>query len=507
MRTLRLGTFVCLGLVSACAADDDPHRAEVRGADLLRHLRFLASDTLEGREAGTSGGRAAAVYLAGELRRLGLQPAGDDGRFTQDFGAGFSNVLALLPGADAALRDDYLVVCAHYDHVGYGRRGNAYGPVGSIHNGADDNASGTSAILEIAEALALAPEKPRRSILFAWWDAEEINLNGSEYWRAHPTLPLGGARLAVNVDMVGRLSGERLIVHGARTAAGLRTIVSLANAETDLRLEFDRRHQRDSDHFPFFQQRVPYLFFDTGKHADYHRPTDDVDRLNLPGLERITRLLCTVVRSAADQHRLTGFRAESVAEAWQADHEATSRPVSSPVRLGMSWYPRRVGEPVRVRSIDPGSPAARSGLRGGDVLLQFNGHDAATLENLATVIAMSASPALLHVSRAGIEEPLALTAELTGPPVYRGCLTRYDPAEPTVEIVTKVLTGSPASHAGLAVGDRVLAAPWTEQREHSVAAGPDEVVIERSGRILRVALPPGLSREGTEPSARAATAP
>jgi hypothetical protein len=502
MRPPALGTLLCACLFAAAAGrgDDGSGRADIREADLLRHLNFLASDTLEGRDAGSSGGRAAAVYLVGELQRLGLKPAGEEGRFTQDFGVGYANLLALLPGADENLQGEYLVVCAHYDHVGYGRRGNAFGPIGYIHNGADDNASGTAAVLEIAETLALANEKPRRSILFAWWDAEEINLNGSEHWRTNPTLPLPGAELAINVDMVGRLTDNGLIVHGARTAAGLRTLVSLANSETDLLLDYDRRHVRDSDHYPFFQGRIPYLFFDTGKHADYHRPTDDVERLNLPGLARVTRLICSVVRAAAAQDRLTEFRPDCIAESRQAEPEAAGRPLSSPVRLGVTWYPRRVGEPVRVRSVDPGTPAARAGLRGGDILLQFNGHNAATLEHLATWIAMSASPALLKVSRDRNSEPLVITADLAGPPVHGGCLTRHDPAEPSAQIVTRVLRGSPADRAGLAVGDRVLAAPWMERGENSPATVPDELLIERRGRILRLALPRAEAGEETGPS-------
>jgi hypothetical protein len=377
MRLLALGSLLCAWQFSAALlrGADDFEAAQVRETDLLRHLNFLGSDTLEGREAGTSGGRAAAVYLTDKLTRLGLLPAGDAGRFTQDFGAGYANLLAVLPGTDESLRGEYVVVGAHYDHVGYGRRGNAYGPIGYIHNGADDNASGTAAILEIAETLALADEKPRRSILFAWWDAEEINLNGSEYWRMHPTLPLAGAQLAINVDMVGRLTDNGLNVHGARTAAGLRTLVCLANVETDLPLGFHRRHVRDSDHYPFFQGSVPYLSFDTGKHADYHRPTDDVERLNLPGLERVTRLICAAVRSAAGQDRSAGFRPECIAEAQQADPESTAVRMPSPARLGVSWFPRHVGEPVRIRSVDPGAgrsarrrpPAAIQRAQRGDV--------------------------------------------------------------------------------------------------------------------------------------------
>jgi hypothetical protein len=129
------------------------------------------------------------------------------------------------------------------------------------------------------------------------------------------------------------------------------------------------------------------------------------------------------------------------------------------------------------------------------------------LEHLATVIAMSASPALLQVSRAGTDEPLTVTAELAGPPVHGGCLTRIDPAEPAAQIVTGVLTGSPAQRAGLVVGDRLLAAPWIERDAHAPAAGPEELVIERRGRILRAALPPAIATDGAGARGRAVSLP
>jgi hypothetical protein len=140
-------------------------------------------------------------------------------------------------------------------------------------------------------------------------------------------------------------------------------------------------------------------------------------------------------------------------------------------------------------------------------LLQFNGRDVEAVEHLATLIAMSTSPAVLQVSRAGNSRPLVVTAELSGPPIGGGCLTRSDPAEPFSEVVTAVLVGSPADRAGLAVGDRVLSSPWMARRDKTPPGGSDELLVERRGRILRLALPRDAVNAGQEPGRHAASAP
>lgn len=451
--------FVLLLLVALVApallrADDAPAVSSPLRDRLQRHITFLASDTLEGREAGSSGGRAAAQYLIERLNDLGLQPAGDGERYTQDFGYSYRNVLALLPGADPALADQYILIGAHFDHVGYARRGNAYGPAGYIHNGADDNASGTAAVLELAAALAAADPPPARSVLFAFWDAEEINLDGSEHWCRHPTRPLGGLRLVINIDMVGRLADEQVYIHGARTADGLRTMLARANADTDFTLNFSNGHVRDSDHYPFFRKRIPYLMIDTGKHADYHRPTDDVERLNLDGLERMTRMLQAAATDATRLETLSDFRPECIAEARRNGDEIPS--YALPLRLGVTWENRRSGEPLTIESVTPGSAAARAGLLAGDVLLQFGPHNIASTVHVRTCVVTSASPVTLLIRRPGEPEPFTVEVELDGEQLPWGYGAVAAVGEPGVELVTIVLPGSPAGASGLTRGDRIL---------------------------------------------------
>ncbi|MBL8848834.1 MAG: M28 family peptidase, partial [Planctomycetaceae bacterium] len=138
----RLLAVALLGTPAGLLADEPDDAAAIRRQDLERHITFLASDTLEGREAGSRGGLAARQYLIGELKKFGLTPAGDDGRYIQDFVPNYCNVLGLLPAQGPDASDDVVLIGAHYDHVGYGRSTNSQGPIGYIHNGADDNASG-----------------------------------------------------------------------------------------------------------------------------------------------------------------------------------------------------------------------------------------------------------------------------------------------------------------------------------------------------------------------------
>ena len=179
MRTMSLRStcwilvFCSFAVLRTWGADSlwlDAARLSITNHELRGHVEVLADDMLEGREAGSRGGHAAARYLMKRLEEARLQPAGPGGAYTQSFQGRNQNLLAKLEGADPQLRGEYIVVGAHYDHVGYGTRRNSYGPWGFIHNGADDNASGVSALLEVIDAMSRGEYQPRRSILFCFWD-------------------------------------------------------------------------------------------------------------------------------------------------------------------------------------------------------------------------------------------------------------------------------------------------------------------------------------------------
>lgn len=469
--------------------------------DLTRHVDVLADDTFEGREVGSRGGRAAAKYLVQFFRRAKLKPAGQAGSFFQPIQEG-QNILGILPGSDPRLKSEIIVLGAHYDHVGYGTRRNSFGPIGYIHNGADDNASGTASMLELMEAFASMPERPRRTLLFALWDGEEKGLMGSKHWAAHPTLPLSQVVFKFNMDMVGRLD-KHVEVYGSRTSRNLRRLVAQLNADTDLRLDFQWDIRSNSDHHPFFKNRIPFLMFHTGKHDDYHTPRDDAHLINHAGMERIARLCFRIADDLANRNDALDFRAASVDESnkHRAAMEKTLAP--APARFGISWQQSPDGNGLRLNRVAAGTPAKRAGLQVGDVLLEFNGDPVNDGERLRRLVQLAPASTKLLIRR-GEQPPRTVEIELDGKPVRYGIAWREDTAEPHAMIVTRVTPSTPAAIGGIRVKDRILEVNGQSYEGTKELlgllgeqSGDVEVVLERNGRLTQVTLkvPPPQSAE------------
>lgn len=470
----------------------------IRASEAQRHVEVLADDALEGREAGSRGGLAAGTYLVKHLTAAGLKPAGDSGSYFQIFGAGYRNLLAILPGSDPKLADEYLVVGAHYDHVGYGNRANSFGPFGYVHNGADDNASGTAGLLELIEAFASLPERPRRSILFAFWDGEEKGLLGSLHWLAHPTLPLEKVKFSYNVDMIGRLRGEKCEVLGSRTAAGFRQIVSRQNEAEKLALDFTWELKANSDHHPFFARGIPVLMFHTGLHDDYHRPSDDVDGISSEGISRVARLSFRVLADLADAEKMPAFRESSRAET-PAGRDQFELPLAAPPpRFGAGWRRNPEDAPeegVLVSHVVPNTPAARAGLKAGDRLLRWNDKPVLGENQLRVAVLAAKEPIRFMLRRAGKTESEELTVTLDGSPVRVGLSWRDDDAEPGTVVVNQVVPASAAHLAGVQVRDRVYEVAGQRfvgseefRRLIMTTPSPLEMVVERQGRLLPLKL-------------------
>jgi hypothetical protein len=270
---------------AAVAYPADPQR-------LLGHVRALAHDSMRGRGSASPDERRAAEYLAAELAAYGLEQLVPGSWFQSFFNGDSQNVLAVLPG-EGALASSWVVVGAHYDHLGVLNLGDSV----RVYNGADDNASGTSAVLEIARLLAGDPELggDRRSILFAAFGAEEIGLEGSNHFCASPPIPPQSIMAMINLDMVGRLRNDNLILEGGETSpewgpllvglqSGLTFLIGSVNS--------DQRCFRT-------QLARPVLALHTGLHADYHQATDDTERIDVAGLTRITGLAARLVAELA----------------------------------------------------------------------------------------------------------------------------------------------------------------------------------------------------------------
>jgi hypothetical protein len=463
-------------------------------ADLRRHAAALADDTFEGREAGTRGGRAAAGYLEAEFKRIGLKPAGVKGSYFQVFDGNSRNILGLLEGSDPELKDQIIVAAAHYDHVGYGNARTSYGPTGYIHNGADDNASGVATLLEVAEACAKLNPRPKRSILFALWDGEEKGLLGSKHWMAHPTIPLAKIRIDLNMDMVGRLRNNKMDLIGSRTARGLRKLASLPNTDEPIVLDFTWEIKNDSDHHPFFAAGIPFIMPHTGLHSDYHRPSDDLEKLNLDGMRRIARYMTGLAINLADAPELPRFRNASRSETnWNRPSTDSLLPPPPP-RLGMYWNPKdTTAAGLKVERVAPGSAAAEAGIRPGDRVLNFDGQEVMHDTDLAAIVVSAKSPTPAKIQRAGTEEPIDVEIKLRGAPTRLGLSWREEEAEPGSVKLVRIISGSLGAKAGLRPLDRIYAVNGKDFANSSelvkVLADtptPFSLSIERLGHVRTV---------------------
>jgi Zn-dependent M28 family amino/carboxypeptidase len=471
--------------------------------DLGRHVEHLADESLEGREAGRRGGLAAAEYLVAELKRMGLPAAGTDDKHFQTFPPNFRNVLAKYVGGDAILREEYIVVCAHFDHVGYGYGGASRYRAGYVHPGADDNASGVAAVLEVAEALGRLDAPPKRSILLAFWDAEEKGLLGSKYWTSHPTVPLEKVVAALNADMIGRLREDRLLVFGSRSGAGWRRLLSFQNEQASLRLAFPSRLQPNADNYPFFEHGIPSLMFHTGVHDEYHTPADLPETIEKPGMSRIARLLFAVAYELADRPEPPPeYRAAARHESPESLREAAEHSAEPAGRLGVGWVEdaAKAGG-VLVDTVAEGSAAEQAGFLPGDVIVRFDGRDIAADDDFYAAVSEARSPAIAVLNRPGQEKPLELSVRLEGKPLRWGITWRVDDAEPGAVIVSSVVRGSPAARAGLKPGDRIYRAAARDFADEAAFArllqnGEQtiQLLIEREGR-LRIITMHGRGRE------------
>lgn len=454
---------------SVSALDETP----ITVKELQAHAGFLASDTLQGRDAGTEGGRATASYLAAELKRLKYLPIGTDADYRQPFGAGYQNVLGLREGSDPHLKSEWVVIGAHFDHVGFGNPTNSHGPFGQIHNGADDNASGVSCLLEVAEALCGLPA-PKRSIAIAFWDAEERGLLGSAHWLAtHPDV--ARVQFYTNIDMVGRLRNDTAEVYGVRTLPGLRSILSRSNVR-DIQLNFSWVQRDDSDHYNFYLRNIPYSMVFSGLHYDYHRPSDDVDKLNFEGIEKIAQLLTRQMVEVANYSGQLTFR-----DICRSEHANSPPLISLPSRLGVTWSPaRQKGQTITLNSVEPDSAADKAGLQVGDEMVVINGVDVKEIDNFIEWIRRSPVHLDIDVIRAKDQTEEQIALDLKGFPLPDGLLASRDAAEPGVSIVTAVTSASPASQWGFRQGDRIVSV--------NDALAPDDRVweIERSGRLMKL---------------------
>ncbi|MEX0912168.1 MAG: M28 family metallopeptidase [Gemmatimonadota bacterium] len=301
---------------------------------MYARIYFLSSDALAGRDTGSPGLEAAAAYLASEHTRLGLQPGGEEGSFYQRYPFAPRrgnlaespeitveqryppNVAAILPGSDPELSDEYVVLSAHFDHVGVGQPVNG----DSIYNGADDNGSGTAALLEVADAFSSLAARPRRSIIFLHVSGEEHGLLGSRWFSENPTVPVDQIIANINVDMIARNAPDSVVVIGKDYSTLGQIVEQVGRDHPELGLTVsddiwpEERFFFRSDHFNFARLEIPSVFFFSGVHEDYHRPSDSVDKIDPDKAARVAKLIFYTVQEIANADGEPQWDSEGLAE-------------------------------------------------------------------------------------------------------------------------------------------------------------------------------------------------
>jgi peptidase M28-like protein/PDZ domain-containing protein/PA domain-containing protein len=276
------------------------------------------------------------------------------------------NVLAYLPGQT----DEYVIVGAHYDHLGRGNFDSlAPSQIGQIHPGADDNASGTAGVLELARLLAPERGQLKRGILFMDFAGEELGLLGSAAWVKEPTRPLAKAVAMINMDMIGRIKDGKVYIGGVGTGSMFKPILEQAEKEekdSAFKIEYSPGGYSSSDHTSFVSKKIPVLFFFSGLHSDYHKPSDTWDKINAPSAAKLLDFIGDVTVQLANASQPPAF--QTVVE---------EKPPGGGDGRGYGPYFGSIpdfGEipnGVKFADVKPGSPAAKAGLKAGDVLIQF----------------------------------------------------------------------------------------------------------------------------------------
>jgi aminopeptidase YwaD len=311
------------------------------------------------------------------------------------------NVIGILEGADIALKEETIVVGAHYDHLGLGGEGSLAPREGDIHHGADDNASGVAGVLELARMFTAERPRPKRTIVFVAFSGEEEGLLGSNYYVNHPVMPLTKTIAMFNMDMIGRMRDRKLIIGGVGTSQEWRDLISGANASQgvtvsatanvavgtgvpivvsangrpvmtmDSNKTFDLTLQEDgygpSDHSSFYAKQIPVLFFWTGNHPDYHKPSDTFDKINYTDEARIVSLVARLLRDVDRADKRPTFTT--------AKSDSTQRTGGFRVYLGTIPNYADSGDGLLLDGVRDDSPAAKAGMKAGDRVVRIGARD------------------------------------------------------------------------------------------------------------------------------------
>jgi len=392
VRKLAVALLVAAQAATLNAALTRQLSAQTAAERIRTDIRYLADDARQGRGVGTAGLDSAAQYVAHQLQLAGIAPGGTDGYF-QPFnidpsapamahsgigGAAVSNVIGVIPGR-GSLAEQVVVLGAHYDHLGLGGTGSLDpDSAGVVHNGADDNASGTAALLEAGRILAGRAADNVRTIVIVAFTAEELGLIGSDYYVKHPARPNEATYAMVNLDMVGRLTDNKLITVGVGSAEELGMLLDSVNTVNGFELsQLDDPWGR-SDHSSFYGAKIPVVHLFTDTHSDYHRTTDDWDKINVYGAARVAWFAADLSWSFATRRDGLSYR--------DVPQPVQTMGGGSGAYLGT--IPDMSSSPggVRLNGVRADSPAEQAGMRAGDILVQLGEHEVKDLYGMTDAL-------------------------------------------------------------------------------------------------------------------------
>ncbi|MEP0133346.1 MAG: M28 family peptidase [Eudoraea sp.] len=383
MKKIILSVFFIL----ACGCKTEPPKP----ASMEEEVEVLASDEFKGRETGTEEELKAAEYIMGQMAEMELDPKGNAGTYYQTFTfkpktdphqqIGFqeagdstitgTNVIGFIDNKSS----NTVVIGAHYDHLGTGGEGSLHRGEPEVHNGADDNASGVAVLLDLA--YKIKGTKLSKNYLFITFSGEEMGLLGSNFFTKNPTLDLEGVSYMLNLDMVGRLREDKtLSVSGTGTSPIWPQVLNSSNP--GFKLVLQESGVGPSDHTSFYLQDIPVLHFFTGQHEDYHKPTDDAEKLNYEGMRLISSYLLSLVKELDDDKKLA-FR--------KTKNESEEVPRFK-VTLGVMPDYLFDGKGMRIDGISEDKPAQKAGLQKGDIVIQLG--DSIVVDMMSYMRALSA---------------------------------------------------------------------------------------------------------------------
>jgi Peptidase family M28/PDZ domain len=351
---------------------------EISTDRLKKDIGYLAADKLKGRGTGTKGEKQAAAYIASEFKKAGLQPKGTDGYYqpfvfklgksmhdTTTTGAKErkgKNVIGYLDnGAELTV-----VIGAHYDHLGLGHDHNSLdaNPDGKIHNGADDNASGAAGVVELARYFASGTQKEKFNFLFICFSGEELGLIGSKKFCEKPTIDLTKVNYMINMDMVGRLNDSTmaLIVYGVGTSPNW--VPMIDQMRTTFRIKKDSAGVGPSDQTSFYLKDIPVLHFFTGQHGDYHKPSDDANKINYEGEKLVLEYIINIIHQTEKLEGKMQFLKTKSPDMGKSAFKVT---------MGIMPDYAYEGKGLRVDGVTENKPAFNAGVKQGDIIVEMDG--------------------------------------------------------------------------------------------------------------------------------------